>query len=111
MRRILRATGSPDEEIRSILNKNFEIPITIASKLIYSEDLTQGKLLSSVTGLPIDLEAKRQQIKFQEGLDFFFSDEMVNIESTLKLEISYVINVLKEIQQFQLIYQIKSQTE
>ena len=37
LRRILKATGSPDEEIRSVLNKNFEIPITIASKLVYSE--------------------------------------------------------------------------
>ena len=37
LKRILRATGSPDEEIRSILNKDFEIPITIASKLVYSE--------------------------------------------------------------------------
>ena len=37
LRRILKATGSPDKEIRSILNKNFEIPITIASKLVYSE--------------------------------------------------------------------------
>ena len=37
LKRILNATGSPDEEIRSILNKDFEIPITIASKLVYSE--------------------------------------------------------------------------
>ena len=37
LRRILRATGSTDNEIRSVLNKNFEIPITIASKLVYSE--------------------------------------------------------------------------
>jgi len=37
LRRILKATGSPDSEIRSILNKDFEVPITIASKLIYSE--------------------------------------------------------------------------
>ena len=37
LRRILKATGSPDKEIRSVLNKNFEIPITIASKLVYSE--------------------------------------------------------------------------
>ena len=37
LKRILKATGSPDEEIRSILNKDFEIPITIASKLLYSE--------------------------------------------------------------------------
>ena len=37
LRRILKATGSPDEEIKSVLNKDFEIPITIASKLVYSE--------------------------------------------------------------------------
>ena len=37
LKRILRATGSNDEEIRAVLNKNFEIPITIASKLVYSE--------------------------------------------------------------------------
>ena len=37
LKRILRATGSTDEEIRSVLNKNFEIPITIASKLVYSK--------------------------------------------------------------------------
>ena len=37
LKRILRITGSTDKEIRSVLNKNFEVPITIASKLIYSE--------------------------------------------------------------------------
>ena len=37
LKRILKKTGSTDKEIRSILNKNFEIPITIASKLINSE--------------------------------------------------------------------------
>ena len=37
LKRILRATGSPNDEIRSVLNKDFEIPITIASKLVYSE--------------------------------------------------------------------------
>ena len=37
LRRILKATGSSDKEIRSILNKKFELPITIASKLLYSE--------------------------------------------------------------------------
>ena len=37
LKRILRATGSTDKEIRSVLSKNFEIPITIASKLVYSE--------------------------------------------------------------------------
>ena len=37
LKRILKATGATDKEIRSVLNKNFEIPITIASKLVYSE--------------------------------------------------------------------------
>ena len=37
LKSILKATGSSDKEIRSVLNKNFEIPITIASKLVYSE--------------------------------------------------------------------------
>ena len=37
LRRILNATGSSDKEIRSALNKDFEVPITIASKLVNSE--------------------------------------------------------------------------
>ena len=37
LRKILKATGADDEEIKSVLNKDFEIPITIASKLAYSE--------------------------------------------------------------------------
>jgi len=37
LRRILKATKTPDKEIRTILNKDFEVPITIASKLVYSE--------------------------------------------------------------------------
>ena len=37
LKKILKATGSPDEEIKAVLNKNFEVPITIASKLVYSE--------------------------------------------------------------------------
>ena len=37
LKRILDATGSSDDEIKSVLNKDFEIPITIASKLVYSE--------------------------------------------------------------------------
>ena len=36
-KRILKATGSTDKDIRKVLNKDFEVPITIASKLIYSE--------------------------------------------------------------------------
>ena len=37
LKRILKATGSSDKDIRSVLNKDFEIPITVASKLVYSE--------------------------------------------------------------------------
>ena len=37
LKKILKATGSSDKEIRKVLNKDFEIPITIASKLVYSE--------------------------------------------------------------------------
>ena len=37
LKRVLSATGSSDNEIQSVLNKEFEIPITIASKLVYSE--------------------------------------------------------------------------
>ena len=37
LRRILNVTNSSDEEIKAILNKDFDIPVTIASKLMYSE--------------------------------------------------------------------------
>ena len=37
LKKILKATGSPNTEIRSVLNKDFEVPISIASKLVYSE--------------------------------------------------------------------------
>jgi len=37
LKRILKAIGSTDKEIRTVLNKDFEVPITIASKLVYSE--------------------------------------------------------------------------
>jgi len=37
LKKILKATKSPDKEIRAVLNKDFEVPITVASKLVYSE--------------------------------------------------------------------------
>ena len=37
LNRILKNTNSSDEEILSVLNKNFDIPLSIASKLMYSE--------------------------------------------------------------------------
>ncbi len=84
LRRILNSTGSPDVEIRSILNKNFEIPITIASKLLYSEI---GKVvlirISSIIHPP---KAKDQQTgmlalrsSILQGIDF--KDETINLIS------------------------------
>ena len=37
LKKILKATGSSDKQIREVLNKDFEVPISIASKLVYSE--------------------------------------------------------------------------
>jgi len=37
LKKIFKATGSSDKEIRAVLNKDFEVPITIADKLVYSE--------------------------------------------------------------------------
>ena len=37
LRRILNVTNSTDSEIINILNRDFDIPISIASKLMYSE--------------------------------------------------------------------------
>ena len=37
LKRIFKATGSPNNEIQSVLNREFEVPIIIASKLVYSE--------------------------------------------------------------------------
>ena len=59
LRRILNAIDSSDSEIRSMLNKDFEIPITIASKVLYSEIgnifLTR---LSSIIHTPISRDEK-----------------------------------------------------
>ena len=54
LKRILKATGTPDQEVRKVLNKDFEIPITIASKLLYSEiGNVFLKRLSSIIHPPI----------------------------------------------------------
>jgi len=37
LKNILKATRSADKEIRAVLNRDFEVPITVASKLVYSE--------------------------------------------------------------------------
>ena len=50
LKRILRTTGSSDQEIQSVLNKSFEVPITIASKVVYSEigDVILSRLSSII---------------------------------------------------------------
>ena len=54
LKKILKATRSPDKKIREILNKDFDIPITIASKLVYSEiGNVFLKRLSSIIHPPI----------------------------------------------------------
>ena len=37
LERLLRITNTSNEDILNILNKNYDIPLTIASKLLYSE--------------------------------------------------------------------------
>ncbi len=37
LKRLLRTTNASNKEILNILNKNFDIPLPIASKLLYSE--------------------------------------------------------------------------
>ena len=37
LKRLLRTTNASNEEILSILNKNFDMPLPIASKVLYSE--------------------------------------------------------------------------
>ena len=59
LNRIFKTTGSSNKEIQTILNKNFEIPITIASKLIYSEigNVVLGRV-SSIIHPPIARDQK-----------------------------------------------------
>ena len=47
LERLLKTTNSSNEEILNVLNKNFDIPLPIASKLIYSE--IGGILLSRLS--------------------------------------------------------------
>ena len=88
LERLLRTTNASNEEILNILNKNFDIPLPIASKLLYSEignivlsrlskiihppnarDVTTGKLaLRSSVIKGIDMgEGKINIIRFFES--------------------------------------------
>ncbi len=69
LRKILNATGSSDEEIRSVLNKDFEIPITVASKLVNSEIgnvfLTR---LSSIMHPPRAVDERTGRLAFRASI-------------------------------------------
>ena len=84
LRRILNSTGSSDDEIRSILNKNFEIPITIASKLLYSEI---GKVIliriSSIIHPPKAKDQKTGMLALRASIlqGINLTDETINVIS------------------------------
>ena len=82
LRRILNTTGSSDSKIQSLLNKNFEIPITIASKLVYSEIgnvfLTR---LSSIIQPPIAKDNRTGVLALRASVvqGLILGDEKINI--------------------------------
>ena len=84
LRNILNATGSSDDEIQSILNKNFEIPITIASKLIYSEIgnvfLTR---LSSILHTPNTNDERTGMLALRSSIikSLYLGNEKINLVS------------------------------
>ena len=87
LRKILNATGSSDEKIRSILNNNFEIPLTIASKLVYSEIgnvfLTR---LSSILHTPNTNDKRTGMLALRSSVikSLHVGDEKINIVSFLE---------------------------
>ncbi len=82
LRRILNTTGSSDDEIKSVLNKNFAIPITIASKLVYSEIgnifLTR---LSSILHPPKANDEKTGMLALRSSViqGLYLGDEKINL--------------------------------
>ena len=82
LKRILNFTGASDEEIKTILNKNFEIPIVIASKLAYSEIgnifLTR---LSSVIHTPLANDEKTGMLALRASLiqGLYKGNEKINL--------------------------------
>ena len=84
LRKILKATGSSDDEIQSILNKNFEIPITIASKLVYSEIgnvfLTR---LSSILHTPNTNDGRTGMLALRSSIikSLYLGNEKINLVS------------------------------
>ena len=82
LNRIFKATGSSEEEIKLILNKNFEIPITIASKLVYSEI---GKVflsrLSSIIHTPNTTDERTGMLALRSSVvkGIYLGDGKINL--------------------------------
>ena len=109
LKRILRATGSPENEIQNVLNKDFEIPITIASKLVYSEIgnvvLTR---LSSIIHPPNALDARTGMIALRSSIiqGIYLGDGKINLikffegypTKTVILDVSALSKVMNKVE-------------
>ena len=109
LRKILNATGSSDEEIQAILNKNFAIPITIASKLVYSEIgnvfLTR---LSSILHTPNTNDKRTGMLALRSSVikSLYVGNEKINLVSffesyptkTIILNVNALSKVMNKVQ-------------
>ncbi len=109
LRKILNATGTTDDEIQSVLNKNFEIPINIASKLVYSEIgnvfLTR---LSSILHTPNTNDEKTGMLALRSSIikGLYDGDEKINLISffesyptkTIILNVNALSKVMNKVQ-------------
>ena len=109
LRKILNATGSSDDEIQSVLNKNFEIPITVASKLVYSEIgnviLTR---LSSILHTPNTNDEKTGMLALRSSIikGLYTGNEKINLVSffenypteTVILNVNALSKVMNKVQ-------------
>ena len=109
LRKILNATGSSDEEIQSILNKNFEIPITIASKLVHSEigNVFLSRL-SSIIHTPNTNDKRTGMLALRSSVikSLYIGDEKINLVSffesyptkTIILNVNALSKVMNKVQ-------------
>ena len=109
LRKIQNATGSSDEEIQAILNKNFAIPITIASKLVYSEIgnvfLTR---LSSILHTPNTNDKRTGMLALRSSVikSLYVGNEKINLVSffesyptkTIILNVNALSKVMNKVQ-------------
>ena len=109
LRKILNATGSSDEEIQSILNKNFEIPITIASKLVHSEigNVFLSRL-SSILHTPNTNDKRTGMLALRSSIikSLYVGNEKINLVSffesyptkTIILNVNALSKVMNKVQ-------------